>query len=213
MRRDHVKYALYRWGYLVAMYCGVRAVFNRIRSRKYIDGCQLARLHRTRLRSETLGDLMLFVHARPGPPSFSGKANFGMISVQQRHPKLGALLYWYLCLTSHFGRGQMEIAFYEKQGRVILYALRNTAASNAFRLGWYDISKKLTLAKRDDVAMRVVMQHLERSDFVTRLAAVSECLSLSVSDWLLSPASRLRALGAMKKKYSQLHRTLKAHVA
>jgi hypothetical protein len=107
----------------------------------------------------------------------------------------------------------MEIAFYEKQGKVTLYALRNTAASNAFRLGLSDIAKKLTLAKRDDVAMLVVMQYLEKSDFVTGLADVSECVNLSVSTRLLRPGSRLRATNAMKKKYCQLQRALSADLA
>ena len=189
MRLNHVKYALCRWGYLVAMYCGLRAGFNRIRSKMCTDGCQLARLHRTRLCSEKVGDLVFSVHERPNPQSFSGEANFGMISVQHRYPKLGPLLYRYFCLTSHFGCGQLEIAFYEKQGKVTLYALRNTAASNAFRLGWHGISQKLMLDKRDDVVMLEVMRYLEKSSFVTSLADVSECLNLSVSNWLLNPSS------------------------
>lgn len=213
MRPDRIKYTLCRWGYLVAMYSGVRALFNRTRSRRRIDQCQLARLHRTQFHSEEFGDLQVSVHARPGPQSFPGEANFGMISVQQRYPGLGPVLYRYFCLTSHFGCGQTEIAFYETQGRVTLYALRNTAASNAFRLGWCDISKKLTLSKRDDVVMRVIMQYLEKNAFATALADVSECLNLSISNWLLNPASRVRAMYAMKKKYTRLHRTLKAHVA
>jgi hypothetical protein len=107
----------------------------------------------------------------------------------------------------------MEIAFYEKQGRVTLYALRNTASSNAFRLGLFGIAKKLMLAKRDDAVMRVVMQHLEKNDFVTRLADVSECVKLSVSNRLIRPGSRVRAASAMKKKYVQLQRALSDNIA
>ena len=206
-------HVLYRWGYLVAMYCGARAIFNRARSRIRSGDCRLARLHGTQLRTETIGNLLLSVHARSNPRSFRGEANFGMISIRQKHPTVAPLMHRYFCMTSHFGCGQMEIAFYEKQGRVTLYALRNTAASNAHRLGCFGIAKKLKLSKRDDVVMLAIVRYLEKSDFVTGLADVSECIDLSVSHRLLRPGSRLRAINALKKKYCQLETALAASVA
>ncbi len=181
MRPNRTSDAFYRWIYLVAMYSGIRAVFNCIRSKMCAGACELVGLHKTRLCSQKIGDVMLFVHQRPSPRTFAKETAFGMISVRHRYPRVGFLLYRYFCLTSHFGCGHMEIAFYEKQGKVTLYAVRNTAASNAFRLKWFGISAKLTLAQWDERLLKAMVRHLENAGFVTDLADVSECIDLSVN--------------------------------
>ncbi len=210
MGLSHIADTLYRWAYLVAMYSGIRAVHNRISSQMSARDCALSRFNRTHLQTEHMGEVVLFVHKRSGPGMDIEGTAFGMISVQQRNPKVGRFLYRYFCLTSHFGCGHMEIAFYEKQGKVTLYAVRNTAASNAFRLKWFELSDKLTLAQWDERVLRIIVRHLESNGFTTGFADVSESINLSVNNRLLHPHSRLRALRHLKKKYTRLRKTFVA---
>lgn len=212
MKWHKISSSLYRWTYIAAMYSGTRVLFNRIGNMLCRSDLLLSGLHDTELHTESNEGILFFVHRRPRPKSFSGKANFGMISLKQTHPKIHPLLHWYFCLTSHFGCGQTEIAFFEEHNKVKLYALRNTAASNVFRLGWADMARQLKLANRDDVVMRLVINHLEDKGIASVLASTSECVDLAVSNLLLSPGSREQTISAIKRRHSQLQKALKTTV-
>ena len=199
-----------RW-YLVATYSGIRAFANRTRSLFRALGVPIAPIHRTRISSEKLGDIVVFVHSRKCPPSGSDEANYGMISVRQQRPGMSRLLYWYFCLTSHFGLGHMEIAFYEQQRRLTFYGVRNIARSNALRLGLTMIADKLLLIKRDE-ELHVILEVgrlLEEHGIAANFAGSDECVNLSVCARLLHPAVQGRALDALKRKYERLQRKLR----
>lgn len=215
MRFHSILNALCRWTYLVAAYCGIRAVFNRIRSAFCVSSCHVARLHGTQSRSGTFGDMSIFVHPRPSPRSLSQDVHFGIISIRLQRPRIGRLLYWYIGLTSHFGCGHMEIAFYERRGNVTFYGVRNIARSNARRIGWSKIAQRLVLAQGDEEVLLIheIVRLLEQSGCVTTLAAVPDCVKLSVCDRLLHPDSQLRAVRALSKKYQRLQRRLDAYSA
>lgn len=203
--------AMVRWWYLGATYSGLRASANRIRSLFGSRNVQIAPIHGSTISCERLGDIVVFVHSRKRPPSGSDEANFGMISVRQLHPKMSRLLYRYFCLTSHFGSGHMEIAFYEKDRRVIFHAVRNIARSNALRLGLATMAEKLLLIQRDEETQVIleVASLLEEHGFVTQIAPPEECVSLSVCDRLLHPEAKMRVLDTLKRKYERLHRRLR----
>ena len=113
-------------------------------------------------------------------------------------------------MTSHFGCGHIEIAFYEKAGRVGFYGVRNTARSNAHRPGGLETAKKLLLVRRDEarVLIREVAPLFEEHGLVTGVAAAHECAALSVDGRLLhpdpDPDSESRALDSLRRKYEKL---------
>ena len=202
---------IHRWWYLVATYAGIRAVANGVLSRFAPLVGEIAMIQGLNVSSERLGDIVVFVHSRRCPPALRGKADFGMISMRLEQPKIPRLLYWYFCRTSHFGVGHMEVAFYQQGRRVTIHAVRNTARSNASRLGLRRIADKLMLVERDEEVQVVlaVAELLENHGFVTRLARSDECVNLSVSRRLLDPAAQTRTLEALQRSYELLHRKLR----
>jgi hypothetical protein len=200
--------AFCRWTYLLSMYCGVRAVVNRLRGGVCSERFQVARFHRTLFFSEALGKLVVFVHPRPKPRSFSRDAVFGMISLQQQRPVVSRFLYRYFCLTSHFGCGHLEIAFYEKEGKVTFYSVRNVIRSNAARIGCSRIAQKLVVAQRHEekAIIQEVARLLGENGLVTGLATAHECVDLSVRKRFLHPRLRQGTLRALKKKYEILQK-------
>lgn len=210
MRVDRIHDTLWRWAYLLAMYSGVRALFNRAYAKLFRSHLQVTKLHRTQFCRRDIGALVVFVHPRPKPHSFLQEADFGMISVQQLHPKVGRFHYWYFCRTSHFGCGHLEIAFYEADGKVTFYAVRNVIRANSARIGCSNIAKKLTLGRRDEeiLVIREIAQLIESSGLVTALADPAECVDLAVTKRLLHPRSRSNALKGLRKKYETLKRAV-----
>jgi len=196
---------------MVATYSGIRAIANRVLSGFCHRGVQIAPLHGTLVSSKKLGDIAIFVHSRGRPPSGAIEPTYGMISVRQQRPRISRLLYQYICLTSHFGLGHMEVAFYEQGRRITFYGVRNIARSNARRLGLTRLADKLRITKRDEELLVIleVARLLEAHGFVTEFAPSDECVSLSVCGSLLHPATQVRALGALKGKYDRLHRKLR----
>ncbi len=203
--------AIHRRWYMVATYSGIRAFANRLLSAFCPRDVQTARLHGTLVSSKTLGNIAIFVHSRGRPRSGADEANYGMISVRQQRPRMSRLLYRYFCLTSHFGLGHVEIAFYEQGRRITFHGVRNIARSNARRLGLTKLADKLLLTKRDEEILVIfeVARLLEAHGFVTQLARSDECVSLSVCGSLMHPATQVRALSALKGKYDRLHRRLR----
>lgn len=195
------------------MFSGFRAVYNRLCSNLYTDSHVQFKLHGTNLHTQGMGEVKIHVHSRQGPGAFRYEADFGMVSIQQLHPKISSMLYKYFCLTSHFGCGHFEIAFYERNGEVTLYAIRNTACSNACRIGFTLVGEELALPARDEDAMLLLVQLLERNGFTVNFADSSECVKLSVTSRLLNHDSKSHTMDILRKRYDRLKGIFESRVA
>ncbi len=195
---------LYRWAYVVCAFTGLRAAFNRAWCRLLRGGTSVDRLQEARIQAGRCGTLRVAVHrrARVGTP------RFGMVSLRQERPRMNRVLYRYLCLTSHFGCGHVEVAFYEAAGQVTLYAVRNSARSHAHRLGWRRIAQRLGSEKDDVDVVRALVERLERVGCSVRLAPARECVELALNRRLVHPRSLRRTRVALEKKYRRLPRAL-----
>lgn len=200
--------ALYRWAYLLCVYSGLRAAFNRARSRAGRGGSAVSRLHGATIRPRGPGAMRVFVHRGPRPRAARPGPTFGMISVRLENPCVGRLLYRYLGLTSHFGCGHFEIAFYESGGRVTVFAVRNVLRANADRLGWRDVSRRLGSPAFDVEVVRAVVMQLERAGLTVRCAPAPECVELALDRRLVHPRSLRRTRDALERKYRRLPRAL-----
>ena len=197
-----------RWSYLVAMYSGIRAFINRFNNWIIVRRPKCSLMNGTHFYTENLGGLLFKVHSRRRPPLGAAKAEFGMISLCQTRPGIGRCLYWYFCQTSHFGCGHMEIAFYEYKRDITFYAVRNTARSNASRLGLNKIANDMLLVKRNEEAVIIleVAKLLETHGFQTRFAPADECVNLSLNTRLLRLGSQLKVSNTLRRKYLRLSR-------
>ena len=202
---------IHRWYYLAATYTGLRAVGNQLRSRFSPLGDRIGAIDGARLDCGELGELLVSIDPRPRPPTGSGEASFGMISLRQRVPRISRLAYRYFCLTSHFGNGHVEVAFYQEGHRVTFYGVRNIARSNARRLGLRRMADRLRLMARDEEVEVVVAlaRLLEGQGLATSFARADECVDLSVCRQLLHPASQVRALHCLGRMYENLNRKLR----
>lgn len=203
--------AMHRYWYVVATYSGIRAFANRVLSWFCHRAVLIAPLHGTQISSKKLGKFVIFVHSRGRPPLGAIEPAYGMISIRQQRPRVSWLFYQYFCLTSHFGSGHIEVAFYQHGRRITFYGVRNIARSNARRLGLTRLADKLQMTKKDEelVVILEIARLLEAHGFVTEFAPADECVKLSVSGNLLHPATQVCALGALKGKYDCLHRKLR----
>jgi hypothetical protein len=174
---EHILMATHRLWYMLATYSGIRAFTNRVLSAFRHRAVQIAPLHGTLVSSDQLGDIAIFVHSRGRPASGARAANYGMISVRQQRPKISRFVYQYFCLTSHFGLGHLEIAFYEQGRRITFYGVRNIARSNALRLGLTRVAEKLRITKRDEELLVIseIALLLEAHGFVTQCAIRRVC--------------------------------------
>jgi len=194
--------------YSLGMYTGLRALRSTLTTRLVRQWpAARARLHGSTVGSEALGALHCWVHARRGPRGERGRRRvYGMLSLRLRRPPVHPLLYRYLCLTSHFGRGHLEAAFYEEGDRCVIYALRNMAQANARRLGCRAVADALTIGHpRDDAALlgealRVLAPHYSS----VSLAPPREALHLAVDPRLLHPRHRRRTLRSLRSRYRKL---------
>ncbi|MCR9197582.1 MAG: hypothetical protein NXI04_02960 [Planctomycetaceae bacterium] len=207
----------YRWGYLLAMYTGLRAIFNRLTDtlrRRSIGDPALSAGRLDGLcvpfpADAFASDLVIRVHTRsialPG-------VRAGMISVAACLTSVtGAtrlswrhrLLRW----TSHFGCGDVEIAFYESDQAVTLYGFRNIIAGNSRRLRM----RLPATAVPDDphtsaLVIAAIVQRLTDGGQRVRLASPAECVSLAVNDRLLPAHRRGRAQTSLRRRYRELWR-------
>lgn len=194
--------------YLISVYSGMRALWNLFLSRLQPPQTLNSVIDQSILKSDLLGELLLAVHSRPCPPSGDPYFQYGMISIRQCNPKIHPFLYRYFCTTSHFGFGTMEIAFFARGREFTCYAIRNIGCSNAERLGFSEVGRKLRLSKRNEETqlLREVSALLQRRGCRMQFASSEECLNLSISPGLLNTTSSKRARRAMSKKYAKLHR-------
>ena len=183
-RARQLLHAIYRQGYYLAMYSGVRALANLLRSRRSRLDPRLARLHGARLQDIELGDLTIRVHSRRSPAGSGTPAAHAMLSLQRPNSTLAGWRYRALCLTSHFGCGHLEVALWERRGIVTIYAIRNIASG------------------------KLVATELERRGLLTRYATPAESLALCLDVRLLPSQHRESVRANLWKKYERLHQSL-----
>jgi hypothetical protein len=150
---------------------------------------------------------MVFVNARPHPVAMGSDRRLGLMSIQQVAPGIDPFAYRYLCGTSHFGRGHIEVAFYEREGDISFYAVRNVAQSNAARLGLERIAKSLRVANRreDEAVVHELFELLSTLNIGSRFAEPAECLALAVNSRLIRAAENEVVFRAFNRKYNRLH--------
>ncbi len=199
---------LLRLGFVACVFTGLRAGFNRVRARLRRRPALGSRLHGARVEVGTLGPMRLQVHRRPRPDAARVAADFGMISARQERPRVKRALYCYLALTSHFGSGHLEVAFYEARGQVTIYAVRNTAQSSARRLGWKEVVGHLG-SKGDDLRLvRALATLFEREGVSLGVASGAECVELALTARLVAPRALQGTRASLERKYRHLHRAL-----
>ena len=197
--------------YLLAVFTGVRAMFNRVHG-LFLPGLRVAKLDGEVVQFDEYGPVRIRVNARPAPGILESEANVGMISLSLVSPGISRLLYALLRLTSHFGCGHVEIAFYEEQGRVTCFAIRNIVRSNMDRLrvGGYLDGLKFSRDHDEVVLLKRVLCELESAGFKTAFASPDKCVSLAVNPALICNGQRSRATETLRRKYRRIGKKLDA---
>jgi hypothetical protein len=133
-----------------------------------------------------------------------------MVSLYSVEPGIARLPYAMLRLTSHFGCGELEIAFFEEKSSVTLFAVRNILKSNLDRCGTNRLCSQLKLSDRQDeiYAIRAIIQSLCKQGINASFASPEECVSLAVNESLLNPKTRNRTLAALTQKYRRIENQL-----
>jgi hypothetical protein len=207
MSENRLTTAMVRSAYLFAMYTGIRAVANRVRS-LFLPVPRAAAIDGAIIQLDESVSFNVRVHAKTSP-STSGAARVGgMISVYLVHPGIRRSLYSLLRVSSHFGCGHIELAFYEDDSSVCVFAVRNILRSNLDRLGCNTCFRSLSLStERDEIAVLArILKELRTQNLNAYLASPSECVDLAVSPWLLRPRIRARAITALTRKYERMAR-------
>ncbi|MDG2223151.1 MAG: hypothetical protein P8L85_17350 [Rubripirellula sp.] len=204
---NHLTRALY----LFAMYSGLRALFNQLRS------YTLPKPRASVIAGETLqlGDghsIKVCVHARTPSSLLPPDQIAGMVSIYSIDPSIPRFSYAMLRLTSHFGCGEIEIAFFEEKGSVTLFAIRNILKSNLDRCGTHRLCSQLKLCNTHDEirVLRTVIESLCNRGINASFASPEECVSLSVNESLLNPKTRNRTLKVLTQKYRRIGNRLAA---
>lgn len=198
---------MYRLLFLLAVYSGLRAVYNRFRCLRLraplasaIDGETI------RLRNHE--PCRIRVHARKNRMPGTADAS-GMISVAVCNPGISKLVYGFYLGTSHFGFGHIEIAFFERDGVTVLFAVRNIIRSNVERFGGKTPKGLKLLNERDELsAVRAVVHELELRGLGVVFAEPETCVAMAVSPNLISPNRREAAIKALTKKYRRINKAL-----
>lgn len=196
---------LFRAGYIFAMYTGIRAVFNRVRS-LLLSKPQAAILDGRKLDVEGLFQVKIRVHARVPPASLAGCDRAGMLSVWLVDSGMPWPLYGLLRRTSHFGCGHIEIAFYEEAQIITFYAVRNIVRSNAERIGCQRFLDSSGLLKdSDEVALlQTLSRTLTDHGLQTCFASPENCVAFSVNNQLLPPEKRVMIRSSLRKRYVRI---------
>ena len=202
--RTQVGRTLYRWAFLACMYTGLRALFNRWKARSPGEQSPLSPLHQTTIKAGRYGTLRVWVHRQSR--QVAGRA--GMLSMRQERAPIHPALYRYICMTSHFACGHLEVAFFEFEGQVTIYAARNSARSNAQRLGFDAVAQRLGSEQDDVQAVRVLVAKLEGLGLPVRMAPPQECVDLALDSRLVHPATLPRTRVTLERKYRRLAEAL-----
>ena len=149
---------MYRILYLFAMYSGARAAYNQLYS-FWLPGLRTAVIDNLSLQIDDRNFVKIRVNARPKHKA--SPHNVGMISVYLVSPGIWRLTYVLIRLTSHFGIGHVEIAFYETDKNVTCFAVRNILRSNIGRFRMRNLFRNLELSKDNDeiaILQRVLLE-------------------------------------------------------
>lgn len=189
------------------MYSGLRAVRNRITGSSLNLDAKLEALSGTSISSEDLGDWTLRIHPRVRPSSASAEGRFGVFSLRKQSSGVGGLIYSLFCSTSHFGGGHVEIAFFEKDGEVTYYGIRNIASANAHRLGLKTLSSYFRLSRsgEDALVLRFVSRSLEENGFAIKHATAHDCINFTVDNRLLPRGREQKVRKSLHRKYQKLY--------
>lgn len=198
---------LYRFGYLLSMYTGLRAANNRVRH-AFLPQLQVAKLSGRKLQLPESDRLKIRVHARVASDAMPSDQQAGMISLTLVSPKIPRPLYALLCMTSHFGCGHIEVAIIEKNGGVVIHGIRNIVAANADRIGCRSFVRKLQLGNDEDEAalLRELSRSLDAVGLTPRFAHPRDCVELSVNHQLLHPSRRGKVRSALRRRYRRIWR-------
>ena len=191
--------------YLFAMYTGLRAASNQARS-LFLPRTRASIIHGSILRVGGSANIEIHVNTRVAPKGLRPGTKAGMISVSLVEPNIPKPLYWLLRLTSHFGTGHVEIAFYEEGETIVFFAIRNIIRSNINRLGMVRRFRSLQLGSNSDeinVAKQIATTFFSCGIPVV-FAAPETCIELSVNRSLLNPKTHDKALEAMTRKYKYI---------
>jgi len=204
--------AIVRPAYLFAMYTGIRAVANRVRS-LFLPVPRVAAIDGAIIQLDETLSVKVRVHGKIPPSTSGGTRVGGMISVYLTHPGIRRSLYSLLRVSSHFGCGHIEVAFYEDDGTVCVFAVRNMLRSNLDRVGCNGWFRSLSLStERDElVVLARILKELRTQDLNAHLVSPAECVDLAVSPWLLRPKIGARAITALTRKYERLARQVAVH--
>lgn len=203
------KNILLRAGYIVAMYTGLRAASNRVRS-LFLPTPRAAILDGLEFSVDDLFQMRIRVHARSPPGSITANRCAGMLSIWLTSPGTIPPLYGLLRMTSHFGCGHIEIAFYEEHDTIIFYAIRNIVRSNAERIGCTYFFRNLNLRRNSDeiALLQKLSLTLNSLGLKTSFASPDDCVDFSVDNQLLRPEKRTRIRSTLRKKYVRIWNTL-----
>lgn len=195
--------------YLVAIFTGLRVAFNWGRS-FFLPKLRVAILDGETLQFDAYGEVRIRVNARPSPKAIDSEARAGMISLYLESPGISSLFYAFMRLTSHFGYGHVEIAFYEVNHNVTFFAVRNILRSNLDRLRINQYIEGLKFSSDDDeiVLLQGVFHKLNSLGIKASFATPDECVSLAVNPSLLVPKQRNLATEALRRKYRRIARKL-----
>ena len=202
-----LKNSAYRRCYYLGMYSGLRAFLNRTNSRALALDSKLEALNGASIFSEDLGEWAFYIHPRIRPSVASGCGNFGVFSLQLLSTNIAGWAYSFFCSTSHFGCGHFEIAFFENEGEVTYYGIRNIASANARRLGLNRLSTRFRLARsgEDVLMLHFVSRFLEEKGFVAKHATAHDCINLTVDNRLLPYGGEAKVRDSLYQKYQRLY--------
>ncbi|MBL8892738.1 MAG: hypothetical protein JNL67_22365 [Planctomycetaceae bacterium] len=191
--------------YLMAMYSGCRALYNRWRSWGRPSLCA-KKLDRAELLIGNREPAVMRVHSRVVSSAKLPSGNAGMIAVYLKSPGISAVTYRLLRLTSHFGTGHIELAFLENEDGLTFYAIRNILRSNIERIGAAAWFRGLKLGRERDEwqVLFSVIGVLERQGIRVAFAPAHECVALAVNKSLLTPDNQTRAVVALEQKYKKV---------
>lgn len=197
--------------YLLAMYSGVRAAFNRTRS-AFLPSPKASILDGQTLQIENISSAKVHVHPRAPAATLPPVRHAGMISINLLSPGIPRFIYGLLRLTSHFGCGHIEIAFYEDSDAVTVYAIRNIIRSNIDRFGGKHVFRSLKLASENDeiLILQKTLKALNDLGIETELALPEDCVRFAVNRLLLDASRRDAATEALHRKYSRISKKLRS---
>ena len=198
--------------YLLAMYTGVRAGFNQVRG-FFLPRTRVSKLHGSTLQLNSSGDIAICVNARPASKALNAGVRAGMVSMYLLAPDIPKLLYRLARLTSHFGTGHIEMAFYEDGETVVFFAVRNILRSNINRLGVGRYFRNLSFNTNDDEIMAIqgVFQALGSRGIKATFAPPEVCLELAISKSLLNQKTRDQTIKSMMRRYKRIERQIEMH--